>query len=149
MSYTKEEQLEIAIKIAVNSHFGQKDKCGRPYIFHPFTVMDSFNDYGLKIIAVLHDVIEDTDITANDFLVAGIDIKYIDSVLAISQKPEESYFNYIKKCKKDFLAKCVKIADLEHNMSSERMRYLPEKEQISLMKRYQKAKDILTNKIPG
>jgi (p)ppGpp synthase/HD superfamily hydrolase len=131
--------LEQAIEIAVRAHKGQKDKSGQPYILHPLAVMLKCKTENEMIVAVLHDVVEDTEITSEALYVEGFSNEIICAIAAITKRPDEEYFDYIKRCKKDRLATIVKLHDLEHNMSDERQGRLPKEKSCSLMIRYNKA----------
>lgn len=72
MEKSLEEQLELAIKLASINHFGQKDKSNKPYIFHLLYVMNNVSDLNAKIVGVLHDILEDTNLTKNDLLNYGL-----------------------------------------------------------------------------
>ena len=71
MEKSLEEQLEQAIKLASIKHYGQKDKANKPYLFHLLYVINNVNDLNAKIVGVLHDILEDIDITRNDLLNYG------------------------------------------------------------------------------
>ena len=66
------EQLQFALELAIKKHKNQKDKSGRPYILHPLHVMETVKTDDAKIVAILHDIIEDTDVTKEDLLNAGL-----------------------------------------------------------------------------
>ena len=131
-----ESVLEDAIEIAVRFHKGQKDKNDEPYIFHPMRVMMNCNTYEEKIVAVLHDVLEDTQCT--EAYLEGVleSDELLDAVKAITRKPDEKYFDYINRVKENSIARTVKIADLTDNLSRKGASY-------SLRERYCKALQIL------
>lgn len=132
------DKIEMAIKIATKAHKGQKDKSGKIYILHPLAVAKSFDSNDEKIVAILHDVVEDTDYTLK-YLSDFFSDKIINAIDAITRREGEKYFNYIKRVKLNSLATKVKIADIEHNKSPDRKF----KDSEGLMKRYDKALDIL------
>jgi len=111
--------LGLAIAIASNAHIGQIDKSGKAYILHPLAVMNKVGDQDEKIVAVLHDVVEDTTLGLN-FLSSMFSPRIIEALDAISQRKNELYFDYIKRVKENELATIVKIEDLRHNSSPER-----------------------------
>ncbi len=131
---SEDRQLEIAVKIAEEKHAGQVDKQGVDYIYHPIRVMNSLRG-GLKIAGILHDIIEDTDTTAEDLLEAGIDKRYVDIVECLTRKPDTSYFDYILRIRENPDAVKVKLADLHDNLRDG----CPE----SLQARYLTAVDLL------
>jgi len=105
-----------ALKIAYKAHHGQlrRDSCV-PYIVHPIRVAGHFNDDTKKTIAILHDVIEDTDLTLDDITQFGS--KVYKAVDAMSQRKDEKHFDYIKRLRKNELAVQIKIADVVDNLS--------------------------------
>ena len=95
-----DRQLETALRIATLKHDGQVDKQGIPYIEHPIRVAASLRDPGLKIVALLHDTIEDTDCTRDELLKNGIDTIFVDMVCALTHNKNEPYLDYIRRLKK-------------------------------------------------
>ena len=141
MIYTK---LTIkAMEVAFSAHFGQKDKAGAPYIFHPFHIAENMPDEDTTVIALLHDVIEDTDLTASDLRKFGFTPLQVEAVVAMSRKKDEQYFDYIQRVKENNYARIVKLADLKHNSDKSRLLTLPQEEQDKMNKlideRYKKA----------
>jgi len=130
--------LQLAKKIATKAHRGQIDRSGCPYILHPLAVAKLVTSKDQKIVAILHDVVEDTKVTLYD-LSLNFPAHIVDGVDAISRRIGEKYFDYVDRVKKNSLACAVKLADIEHNMRSDRQ--FPNSD--GLMKRYQKAIDIL------
>lgn len=136
--------LSEAIILATKAHDGQVDKGLQPYILHSLRVALRMETEEERIVAVLHDVIEDTFLHPSlIFEMFGQEI--MSAVLAISRQPKEVYIDYIHRCSKNPLAKKVKIADLLENMSPSRLAALPESEQ-GIVKRYEKALHILSTK---
>jgi (p)ppGpp synthase/HD superfamily hydrolase len=109
--------LEDAIIFAAEAHRGQKDRADEPYIMHPARVMAQLKGDDLQMIAILHDVIEDTDITLEDLRAAGYPEHVVVAVDALTKRPEsgETYPQYIRRVKQNPLAVQVKIADLRDN----------------------------------
>lgn len=139
------EQLEIAIKIAVDAHKGQYDKGGKPYILHPLYLMNNVNDLECKIIAVLHDVIEDTWVDDDYLRQNRINEDCIESILTLTRKENQSYMEYIKDINYDFYARIVKLEDLKHNMDLSRMNKTVTDKDLERNKKYQKAYYYLLN----
>lgn len=144
-----------ALKHAVKAHAGQKDRCGQDAILHPIAVAEAIpSSYPLpdqdqawvwaygggqeeaKVIALLHDVQEDTDYVEHD---PGLSVPEAFSLDDLTRKDGEPYFDYIDRCTRVPYSAIVKLADLWHNLQPERQACLPEKEQRSLEKRYLKA----------
>lgn len=121
--YQKKEimdNLEKAIALAEEIHSGQKDRYGKPYIQHPFRVMIKMGTPTGKITAVLHDVIEDSDLTVKDLEKQGFPADIVFAVDCLSKRDGEKYDNYIERVKASPLAVEVKLADLEDNMDIRR-----------------------------
>lgn len=111
-----EEQLALARKIAVTKHAGQTDKQGMPYIGHPFRVAASLADPGLKVVALLHDVLEDTDATAKELAGAGIDPAYVSMVEQLTHDEAVPYDDYIRSLLAHPAVIPVKLADIRDNL---------------------------------
>lgn len=152
--------LDKAIQLATKYHSGQIDKMGMPYILHPLTVMLNV-DNGIgrianikRIVAVLHDVVEDCDVQLSSLMTELMeecpellheDYTRVHNALAvITHEKSTPYMQYIRTLRDNEIARCVKIADMEHNMSPERMDKLPFEEQDRLQKKYKKAYTYLT-----
>lgn len=128
------QHLEKAIRIAVNAHYGQKDKGGDPYIFHPFRVMNACSSLEAKIVAILHDVVEDTDIEM-DFISAEFPIEIVDALKLLTHTPEVDYMDYVQGTKNNPIAREVKIADLKDNYNVSRIMNMTDKD-IERLKKY-------------
>ena len=128
--------LEKAILIATEAHSGQLDKVGDPYILHPLYVMNRVHDFDSKIVAVLHDVVEDTDWSLADLKNEGFSPKILEAVAAITHIPNEPNVSYWDRVKKNPIALGVKIRDMQHNMSEERVGRLPLRDKERILKKY-------------
>jgi (p)ppGpp synthase/HD superfamily hydrolase len=115
------EQLEKAIAIAVDAHRGQKDRYGAPYILHPLRVMARVATPIEKVIAILHDVVEDTDWTFSDLKREGFPSMVIEALKCVTKKTGEAYEDFVRRSASNPLARRVKLADLEDNMDLRRM----------------------------
>jgi (p)ppGpp synthase/HD superfamily hydrolase len=115
------ELLTLAIAIASEAHAGQLDKAGKPYIAHPLYVMSQMHGIESQIVAVLHDVIEDSAWTITDLVRQGFPPLIIEAIEAITKKQGESYTDYILRVKSNAIAHQVKIADVRHNMDISRI----------------------------
>ena len=134
-----------AIDISYNAHKGQYDKAGKPYVTHPIYVASKMKTNEEIIVALLHDVIEDTKLTIEDLIEEGFCEETIKAVEAITRKPEEEYFQYIKRVKENPLARKIKIEDLKHNMDLKRIENPTEKD-LARVDKYSKALEILRGK---
>lgn len=138
------EQFQIALELAVEKHKNQTDKAGNPYILHPLHVMENVNSKEGKIVAILHDIIEDTDITEDYLLKIGLSKRIVDAVVALTRSEDMDYQEYIKNLSSNSLAKEVKLSDLEHNMDLKRLPTLEEKD-LERNRKYQIAYHYLIN----
>lgn len=139
MGLNLNKQLEIAIQIAIEAHKGQLDKSGSPYILHPLHIMNSVNGLDYKIVAVLHDVIEDTLLTYDDLISKGIDKEFVDSILILTKEDLDSYMEYIEKISHNKYATVVKIEDLKHNMDLTRLNRKITNKDLERNKKYMKS----------
>lgn len=109
--------LSEAIELANQAHYHQYARIsGEPYILHPLTVMMKLSDPDERIVAVLHDVIEDSDYTLNDIAEHGFSKEILEALFAITKQKDEEYRDYIRRVIANKVARNVKLADLEHNM---------------------------------
>src|SRR5262245_21126219 len=112
--------LEKAIEIAARRHAGTADKQGAPYILHPLRVMMQVQGAEAQMVAVLHDTVEDTGLTAEELRAEGFSAAVIEGVLAVTHRPGESYADYVVRCSKSETARQVKLADLADNTRLDR-----------------------------
>ena len=126
--------LALAISIATQAHAGQLDKAGKPYISHPLTVMSQMDTLESKIVAVLHDVIEDSDLTIADLVRQGFPTLITEAIAAITKLDGEPYDSYILRVKSNAIALKVKIADVTHNLDISRIANPTEKDWQRLAK---------------
>lgn len=113
--------LEKAISMAANAHAGQLDKGGQPYILHPIRVMLQCETIEEKTVAMLHDLLEDTDTTEADLRAAGFSDAVIEAVLLLTKEKGADYMAYIARICENRLAARVKLADLTDNMDLNRL----------------------------
>jgi len=138
--FTKQQFLEKAISVATQAHGTQLDKGGKLYILHPMAVMESLpvEDMDGRIVAVLHDVVEDTSVTLQD-LGQWLPLSLVLAVDAMSKRKGESNRLYWARCKANRIAARVKVADMRHNSSPERLACLSYAEQEYLSEKYKEA----------
>lgn len=132
--------LEKAILIAVNAHQGQIDKAGKPYILHPLRLMFSRINETERICSVLHDVIEDTDITLDYLRNEGFSEEILSALDALTRRRNESYNEFISRIINNKIACYVKLADLCDNMDLSRIKNPTEKD-YQRIEKYRKATD--------
>lgn len=128
------ELLEKALMIAVKAHAGQTDKAGAAYIFHPIRVScHCFTDEE-KIVALLHDTIEDAGVTADYLLSEGFPRNVVDAILSVTRNEDETYKDFIKRCRLNPIGRNVKLYDLKDNMDISRLPQVTEKDLARLSK---------------
>lgn len=136
--------LAKAISIATSAHKNQVDKGGKPYIEHPLRIMKHMATDAARIVAVLHDVIEDSDYSLDHLVAAGFSEEIVQAVEVLTKQEGESYKNYLRRIKTNPIAIAVKLADLQDNMDLTRLPTITEKD-IERQKKYSKAVSILKN----
>jgi guanosine-3',5'-bis(diphosphate) 3'-pyrophosphohydrolase len=131
--------IEAAIQLAALHHHGQRDKLGEPYIYHPLRVMLAVRGHTRRVVAVLHDTLEDTLLTMEDLRSRD----YPDDVLwaldALTRRAGEDYAFYIRRCKAHPTARVVKLADLADHLSPDRIHGIDSNKQAQ----YRAAQQIL------
>ncbi|QUQ68026.1 HD domain-containing protein [Kutzneria sp. CA-103260] len=132
-----------AVRIATDAHDGQLDKSGKPYIGHPVRVMNRVSGDQERMAAVLHDVIEDTPVTAEDLRAAGCPERVVTAVVALSHLPDEPQADYLARVAADPIAVVVKRADIADNLSPARFSELDEATQSRLRIKYDTALRLL------
>ena len=142
---TPSRQLELAILIAYGAHYGQTDKAGQSYIEHPKRVMKAVKTDEEKQVAILHDAIEDSPVTAALLRHYGFSDSVIAAVEALTRDEDENYFDFIARVKANPLATTVKIADLQDNMDLSRLPVVTERD-LGRQAKYKKAFNILNSK---
>ena len=130
--------LDDAIRLAVQAHRGQKDKAGAPYILHPLRVMLCMRSDIERMVAVLHDVLEDTQYTLLDLRQVGYPEPVLEALDCLSRRERETYGEFIKRVKANPLARKVKIADLEDNMDMRRIS-APQEKDMERLEKYRRA----------
>lgn len=137
--------LEKAIGLALQVHQGQRDRYGRPYILHPLHVMLQMDREKEMIAAVLHDVVEDSDMILDDLRAEGFPPDVLEAVrLMTHDKGAVSYETYVRRLKPNDTARKIKLADLQHNMDIRRMdRVRPE--DVDRLEKYRRAWETLTS----
>lgn len=136
------KSIEKALSIATAAHEGQVDKGGKPYIEHPIYVASLVNSESEKIVALLHDVIEDTDITLKDLYHQGFSKHILIAVDAITKRSNEGYTEYLERLCQNSIAISVKIADMTHNSDISRISN-PTVKDYDRVKKYQEKIEFL------
>jgi len=133
-----------AMKIAYEAHHGQVDYNGIPYIFHPIHLAEQMDDEISCCAALLHDVVEDTDVTMEQ-LSKEFPPEVIEVLTLLTHDKDVDYFDYVRAIKNHNIAKKVKLADLDHNSDQSRCigSNLTETRLAYWQQKYQKAREIL------
>jgi (p)ppGpp synthase/HD superfamily hydrolase len=141
--------IERALQIAAHAHEGQKDKEGVAYILHPLRVMMNVKGEETQIVAVLHDVIEDTSVTADDLRQASFSETIVAAVLCVTHRKDEAYADYVIRCKGNEVARKVKLADLEDNSRLDRTILRPQRFEadVARLRKYVLSYKFLTDQI--
>lgn len=136
-----------AMKIAYQAHAGQVDYNGVPYVFHPYHMAEQMDDEICCTVALLHDVVEDTDVTFED-LQKEFPQEVMDAVRLLTRDEDTDYFEYVRAIRSNPIARKVKLADLAHNSDEARAagELITEEQRIWWKKKYSKAKALLTEK---
>lgn len=117
---TKEDSaklLDLAAKLCVTKHAGQRDKAGAAYFQHPMRVAMKCETDDEKMVALLHDAIEDTDVTAEFLLQEGFPQYIVDGILSVTKREGECYEDFLARAAKNPLGRVVKLHDLEDNLN--------------------------------
>lgn len=116
-----------AMKLCFEAHKNQTDKSGMPYVFHPFHLAEQMETEETTIVALLHDVVEDTDYTLKDLTDMGFGESVIEALSLLTHDDEVEYMDYVRAIKENPIATAVKLADLRHNSDLSRMDKITEK----------------------
>lgn len=116
-----------AMKLCFEAHKDQTDKSGIPYVFHPFHLAEQMETEETTIVALLHDVVEDTNYTLEDLADMGFGESVIEALSLLTHDDEVEYMDYVRAIKENPIARAVKLADLRHNSDLSRMDEITEK----------------------
>lgn len=140
MIYT--DLTKQAMKIAFEAHKDQVDKSGMPYICHPIHLAEQMDDEHSTCVALLHDTVEDTDMTFEKLEECGFPKDVIDSLKLLTHDDSVPYMEYVKGIRDNQTAKKVKLADLAHNSDLTRLNFVDDKARKRIEK-YKKAIELL------
>ena len=136
--------LQRAIEIAVNAHREQSRKNGDPYILHPLRLMHAVDSATEKIVAVLHDVVEDTDVTMDQLQSEGFSAEIIEALKLVTHDEQQPYDEYIASIKTNPIARIVKLADLSDNSNVFEIPNLADRD-LKRLEKYHRAFKTLSN----
>ena len=135
---------KIALKLCFEAHKDQIDKSGMPYVFHPFHLAEQMVDENTTIVALLHDVIEDTEYTLDDLRKFGFAEDVLSAISLMTHADDVPYMEYVVKIKTNPIAKAVKLADLKHNSDMSRLDRITQTDE-ERAKKYKQAIELLEN----
>ncbi|MBQ8663250.1 MAG: GTP pyrophosphokinase [Eubacterium sp.] len=142
MIYT--EKIKRALKLCFEAHKEQLDKSGLPYVFHPFHLAEQMQDETTTIVALLHDVVEDTDYTFEDLEAMGFGEDVMEALKLLTHDDAVPYMEYVALLKNNPIARAVKLADLSHNSDPTRLEAMDEWA-IKRAEKYKAAIEFLEN----
>ena len=125
MIYTN--MTKKALKLCFDVHKEQVDKSGLPYVFHPFHLAEQMDTEETTVVALLHDVVEDSELTLDDLRQMGFGDAVIAALALLTHDPAVEYMDYVRAIKDNPIARAVKLADLRHNSDLTRLDTLDEK----------------------
>ena len=131
-----------ALKLCFEAHKEQVDKSGMPYVFHPFHLAEQMQTEETTVVALLHDLVEDTDYTIADLTSMGFGKNITDAIALMTHADGVPYMDYVREIKNNPIAKAVKLADLKHNSDLSRLDVVDEKA-LSRREKYIKAIELL------
>ena len=140
MIYT--DLTKKALKLCFAVHKEQLDKSGLPYVFHPFHLAEQMETEETTVTALLHDVVEDSDLTLGDLAQMGFPQPILDALDLLTHDPQVDYMDYVLAIKDDPIARAVKLADLRHNSDLTRLDVIDGKA-IARREKYLKAITLL------
>lgn len=135
MIYT--EMTKKALLLSFNAHKDQVDKSGMPYVYHPFHLAEQMDTEEKVTVALLHDVVEDTDYTLEDIAAMGFPQSVTDALTLMTHDKAVQYMDYVAMIKTNPIAKAVKLADLRHNSGITRLDIVDEKTIYRVKKYYE------------
>lgn len=138
---TTDQMLRLAATVAARVHAKQLRKDGTPYIAHPVRVAIRCETKEQKIVALLHDTVEDTDLTFDDLRALSFTEEIIAAVDSVTKRPYESYMEFVQRSKENEIGRVVKIADIDDNLEDQTA--LEADEAKFLTERYTKALKVL------
>ena len=140
MIYT--DLTKKAMKLCFDAHKDQQDKSGIPYVFHPIHLAEQMDDEYSTVVALLHDVAEDSHYTLEDLAVMGYPAEILEALKLMTHDEDIPYMDYVRAIKENSIARKVKLADLAHNSDVTRLDEINEKA-LARVEKYRQATAIL------
>ena len=141
MIYT--DKTKKAIKLCFEAHAGQVDKSGLPYVHHPLHLAEQMSDEDTTVVALLHDVVEDTRYTLDDLKAMDFGPDIIEAIRVMTHDDSVPYMDYVREIARNPIARQVKLADLAHNSDLTRLDHEPTEQDMARYRKYQEARKIL------
>lgn len=135
--------LDGALDLARQHHAGQFDQAGRPYFGHVCRVVERVDAPYEKLTAAMHDLLEDTELIADDLLLAGAPPEVVDAVVALTRSPGEDYDEFCRRAARNAIARVVKLADIADNADEARLQLLDAERAERLREKYRRAREIV------
>jgi hypothetical protein len=136
--------LDAAVALACRVHAGQVDKSGKPYILHPLRLMLKFEDVDEQVVSVLHDVVEDGDVTLEELRELGVSSAAVAAIDCLSKREGELYEDFIARIKPNDLARRVKIADIRDNLDLTRLPQVSDKDLQRVAKYHRALRELMS-----
>jgi len=140
------DDLDKAIKLACEAHAGQVDKAGKPYILHPLRLMLKFQNKQEQVVAVLHDTIEDSEMTLEGLANFGFSELILNALDCLSKRKGEEYEGFIKRIFPNELARKIKIEDIKDNLDLTRLESINNEDLKRVLKYHNSLRVLLTRK---
>ncbi|MBQ9703027.1 MAG: GTP pyrophosphokinase [Clostridia bacterium] len=128
-----------ALKLCFDTHKDQVDKSGMPYVFHPFHLAEQMDDEMSTVCALLHDVVEDSEMTFDGLSDMGFPSEVIEVLRLLTHEDEVPYMDYVREIKNNPGARKVKLADLKHNSDSTRVDQVDDR----MLRRWEKYREAI------
>lgn len=140
MLYT--DMTKKALKLSFEAHKEQLDKSGMPYVFHPFHLAEQMPDEDCTVVALLHDVIEDTEYGVEDLQALGFSDTVLTALMLMTHEDDTPYLDYVAVLNANPIARTVKLSDLKHNSDLSRLSVVTDKD-LQRVEKYKKAIHLL------
>ncbi|WP_238396940.1 GTP pyrophosphokinase [Pseudomonas putida] len=125
---TTSNLIDMGLEWALKAYRGKVDKGGKPYILHPLRLMARLDDPISQLVALLHDVIEDSPITGDELREAGFPESVVSTVEVLTRRQGETYEAFIDRIRTNPLARKVKLLDIEDNLNLLRLSAVTDKD---------------------
>lgn len=123
-----------AMEICYQVHAGQHDKAGTPYVFHPYHLAEQMETEQTVCAALLHDVLEESDMTAADLTAAGFPAEIVEAVVLLTHEKQTPYLEYVAALLENPIARAVKEADVQHNADLSRLPVVTTRDRMRMEK---------------